>query len=254
MKKIGVHIIVVSGLVCTLYVMMLCGSQSGSMAFGGATYTLKMAHLKSQTSFGWLGVYSTLDGKGLNERGFDDGSATWFSYDEEKWGLSKSDDKVKDMFKGCSQACPASFFLALLGLMLSSAVFSLLFEEHSRTKAINGESENFVLRMDLWPIWIPLCSVLCTLCGVLVLLSFGLGCYRNITAEAVEGSEDVFEVNVGGGFLVAVIATFESMVMTVLVFLHRSTKIGGGGEGKLPGEEAQEGKGVAKLVWIQSEP
>ena len=94
------------------------------------------------------------------------------------------------------------------------------------------------LRQDLWANWVPFWVTLCTLCGVIVLLSFGLGCYRNVTAEGAGVSEDMFEANIGGGFIVAIIATCVSMVMQVLVFMHRSNKLGAG-EGEEPCEEAR---------------
>lgn len=207
------------------------------MAFGGVTYTITdmkskttaqysgvfavdIADMEAKTSFGWIGLYATLDGKGVNGNGFNDGSATWFSYDEEKWGHSESDDKVKEMWKGCSRTCPLSFFSALLGLLLSGAFLTLLWEEQ-----IGGDSAKLAQRKDLWAKWVPFWITLCMLCGVTIVLAFGLGCYRNVTAEGAGVPEDMFEANMGGGFIVAIIATCLSIVMTVLVFMHRADKL-----------------------------
>lgn len=249
--KIGASIMICAGLVCTLYVMMLSGSMelNGFMSFPGVTYTVNISHMNSKMRFGWLGVYGTLDGKGVSENGLNDGSASWFSYNEEKWGLSKSDSKTKDMWKGCSRSCPSSFLFAVLGLVLSSAIFTFQKEEVCGAERNNGNSAKLARRTNLKANWIPffLLATLCTLCGVAVVLVFGLGCYRHVTAEAVGVSEDVFEVSIGGGFVVAIIATCLSMVMMVLVFVHRSSKLGTG-EVAEPRKEATGGEGTQSVA------
>lgn len=188
--------------------MMFSGSRGISTGiFGGTKYTINIGDAKAEMRFGWLEVYATLDGKAMNINGLDGGSATWFSYDEEEWGHSKSGDKVKDMWKGCSQACPVSFFVSFLGFLLASGNWVMGAKRNKNSgKLALGHLVS---------------AALCTLCGVTTLLAFSLGCYRKVTAEGAGVSTEVFERSIGGGFVAAIIATFLSAIMTVLVFLSR---------------------------------
>lgn len=246
LPKTGVSIMICAGLVCTLYVMMLCGELvSGGMAFEAASFTINVPktiigpNMKTSARFGWIGVYATQDGNGVNGNGFDHESATWFSLDSQIRVLPTSDAKTKDMWNRCSRACPFSFFLAMLGLLLSSAIFLLLLDEQIGTKIDSGDTVKLARRKDLWTNKVPLVIILCEVSGVGVLLSFYLGCYHNVTFEKVGVPEEFFERSLGGGFIVALIATCFTSDMLILVFKYRSKKIGGsGGEGNAPCEEA----------------
>jgi len=209
--------------------MMLCGSYGWtSNIFGGVTYTINtnVTDVKASTRFGWIGVFVTLDDKLVNNDVFNGGSATWFSYAEEEWGHSKADDKVKDMWRSCSRSCPLSFFSALLALLLSSATGNIAI-----CRVGYAIQEGPMLAS----------AALCTVCGMISLLSFGVGCYGKVTAEGVGVPEDLFEKSIGGGFIVAMIATCSSMVMTVLVLVTRHREAQGLREAQGGGEDTELG-------------
>jgi len=117
-------------------------------------------------------------------------------------------------WKKCSKACPASFFFALLGLLLAIVAFSM------GATRIQSDESNPALQLMI--------STLCTLCGVLVLLVFGLGCYNTISDENVGFNAGevlglTMEKSIGGGYIVAIIATGLSMVMMVVDLVNWKT-------------------------------
>jgi len=194
--------------ICPLYVMMLCGSQGDAAGtFGGAAVKVP-AHgliLEQKFKFGWLGLHSTFDGNVVESNPFHKGKASWLSYNEKEWGLP---------WKKCSKACPASFFFALLGLLLAIVAFSM------GATRIQSDESNPALQLMI--------STLCTLCGVLVLLVFGLGCYNTISDENVgfkagEVLGLTMEKSIGGGYIVAIIATGLSMVMMAVDLVNWKT-------------------------------
>lgn len=198
-----------AGAVCGLYLALLSYVTShgsdGGISFGLVEYTIQMGDVRARMRFDWIGAYAFVNGTAVNGNGFHDGSATWFSYDEEEWAHSKSDDKVKDMWKGCSQTCPLSFFSGLLSLLLVIA-----------TPCVPKWKRDGKLGWGRVVI-----AIVGTLCGVTSLLAFGLGCYSKVTAEGAGFTEDVFERKMGGGagFVVAIIATVLSAILTVKVFV-----------------------------------
>jgi len=194
--------------VCILYVMMLCGSQGKpTHIFGGATVTVHPHGLilEQKFQFGWLGLYSKIDGKESNRAPFDDGHASWRDYKEKEWRLP---------FDKCSKACPTSGFFALVGLLLA------VFEFGCGCKRMRNENKN-TCKSCCW----LLISALCTACGVLVVLVFWLGCYKTLEEEDVGLKAGqmlgiTFEKKLRGGFIAAILATFLSMFMTVFELLY----------------------------------
>lgn len=149
--------------------------------FGGLTITIGPV----ETHYGWLEVY--VEGGGQGQK-----LASWFDDSPEK--------------KDCWVACPMSFFMGLFGMFLAIAVIIL------GLKRIKDETDSAKLARVQFVV-----STVCMVCGVIILLAFGVGCYN--TVDVSGGALLGMEKSLGGGYITAILATFLSIPMMILDFM-----------------------------------